>query len=584
MLQDEQAEIAACQQEGENEVSLSSKNEAVARDNAVATVLQKPPGVSWCTFFQKVAATVGVNFDFSTMPGRQALSTWKDMTVKKRQDWQKQHEEWSRSQGCSFSTPQKKSKELPSNSPSSTEKEVQSARLPDLTGPEPQFTSRVTSVQGFHKRWSFLKKQLQEAEGSSFFLQQAQTLHLMYLDVVSLLDAEKLKSCSQAESEFRDYRINRLKVSRTQAWLAEQECQRQASWAPQEFSAGRHGSGLLTIAQKQDVLRHILAMSGSNKSMFPHEVKQAMFKMVLLNKKVVTLEEARDRDLPWKQIADYQPTLDGVYKDFRAWVKQTYPDKVKIINAKVWSKSGEEAAAISPATINQHFDALEQFLIDCKLMCPDTRCLLAGSEELIWTCDEKGLSGQDTSIKMAKALTISGVKATRETKDKSFGHITLLPFCSLKGDCAPPFVFVKGAAEMKSWKQVWESATVMATENGSCTTALFTQVLGLFGKFVREELRIAAGSSVAVLMDSGGGAQIHISPEASLIADTFGLRLFFFRKNMTPAVCSLDQRPNLEAEKRFHQIIASGADMTSLGALLAARDVPWDFQRCKWFS
>lgn len=44
---------------------------------------------------------------------------------------------------------------------------------------------------------------------------------------------------------------------------------------------------------------------------------------------------------------------------------------------------------------------------------------------------------------------------------------------------------------------------------------------------------------------------------------------------MTAAVCSLDLRPNKEAESKFHALRASGFDMNGLGALRAAREVPW---------
>ena len=76
-----------------------------------------------------------------------------------------------------------------------------------------------------------------------------------------------------------------------------------------------------------------------------------------------------------------------------------------------------------------------------------------------------------------------------------------------------------------------------------------------------------------VLMDSGGGSQLQLSCEASLVAESFGLELFIFGRNMTPAVCALDQQPNAQAERRYHQLLGQAADVSALGALSVARDV-----------
>ena len=176
-------------------------------------------------------------------------------------------------------------------------------------------------------------------------------------------------------------------------------------------------------------------------------------------------------------------------------------------------------------------------------------------------------------MKNKKALTAREIGATRNHKEATFGHLSLVPFVNLVGECAPPVVFAKGASRLKAWQDIWPGATVIATENGSITSAWFVQVMGIFGKHVREELQIDKSLPILLLLDSGGGGQLHISAECSLVAESFGIRTFFFRKYMTPAVCSLDQRPNREAEKKFHDLRCSGFDMSPLGALHAAREV-----------
>lgn len=78
-----------------------------------------------------------------------------------------------------------------------------------------------------------------------------------------------------------------------------------------------------------------------------------------------------------------------------------------------------------------------------------------------------------------------------------------------------------------------------------------------------EEMKVNPTIPVVLLLDSGGGGQLHITPEASLVAEHFSIRLFFFRKNMTP---------NKEAEKRWHQILARGTHELSALGLYCARE------------
>ena len=183
------------------------------------------------------------------------------------------------------------------------------------------------------------------------------------------------------------YRVNRLKLGKLKAWLDEQGDETSRLWCPRQFSAGRHGTGLLTVPQKKDLLRHVISMAASNKALWPQEVKQAMFKMCLINKGVLALDQADHQELPWSQYEQYLPSLEHIYRNWRDWVKTEYPDKVSLTNSKTYYKSAEEAASITPHTINLHFDKLEELLLETKLMDSQTRCLTEDAGRCIWTVD-----------------------------------------------------------------------------------------------------------------------------------------------------------------------------------------------------
>ncbi|CAE7868797.1 unnamed protein product, partial [Symbiodinium microadriaticum] len=162
----------------------------------------------------------------------------------------------------------------------------------------------------------------------------------------------------------------------------------------------------------------------------------------------------------------------------------------------------------------------------------------------------------------------------------------LLRFAARHGRVEAPVILQHHIARFLDWfavgfavrcgsdsNEIWPDARILPTENGAVTTATFPQFLGVFGRFLREDLKIPKEQQVLLLLDSGGGSQVHISVESSLVAEHYGLRLFFFAANCTPAFCSLDQDCNARAEARFHEILAADREMTGSGALLAARDV-----------
>ena len=160
------------------------KNQEVERAKREEALKVKPDSVSWCTWYQKVASTVGLAFDGSVIPGRTALEQWKGMAEEERSAWKASFRKWS---GACSPSPKKK-KRL--QSPESTEKiEPPVKRLAPVAGPQLCYEVSVASLSAFHHRWSWLQKKMGSEPSSSFFLKHSQEFHELYLDVLALLKA-----------------------------------------------------------------------------------------------------------------------------------------------------------------------------------------------------------------------------------------------------------------------------------------------------------------------------------------------------------------------------------------------------------
>ncbi len=146
----------------------------------------KPQCLSWCSWFQKIASSVGLEFDGEVILGREALEKWKGMSEEERLLWKQSYNDWA----LEPATPAPKNKKDKSDaqSPETAEKtDAPAKRLPDMSGPQPLHDKRVESLKAFHQRWAWLQKKMGAQPTSSFFLKNSQQFHEMYLDVLALL-------------------------------------------------------------------------------------------------------------------------------------------------------------------------------------------------------------------------------------------------------------------------------------------------------------------------------------------------------------------------------------------------------------
>ena len=120
--------------------------------------------------------------------------------------------------------------------------------------------------------------------------------------------------------------------------------------------------------------------------------------------------------------------------------------------------------------------------------------------------------------------------ATKSVAEGSFGHISLLPFVSMSGKVSPPSLCVQGSVYCKSWTTMWPEAEIRATPKGAMTGELFCQFCIRWERWVRESLDIPRPTELLLLLDSGGGSLIHLTPEFTIFCDAASVRPFFSRR------------------------------------------------------
>ena len=328
--------------------SLAALAEAHERPVSLASLSPelragRPSRVSWCTWFQRIMRETG------RMSGSEALKTWQTWCredPQKCDDWKQEY-----AAECAAATKQcdqaddasvvlrtpERSRPPPCEDPASSEKTVPPDRGRQVVGESPRYTTRVSSLPAFRKRWRWLQSKLQKGAGTSqVYLLNSQDTYLMYLDVVSLLAAGVCNGEAAALArELDGFHINRNKIASVRQHL--EDCKAKSKdyhCAPPRFCAGRHGTGVLTLPQKRDVLRWVQLMSRSNRALQPREIQEAMLRMYLCNTGFVDASDGRE--VAWESfnVEAHASGMARVYRDWREWVAAEYPDTIKLLNKK----------------------------------------------------------------------------------------------------------------------------------------------------------------------------------------------------------------------------------------------------------
>ena len=154
--------------------------------------------------------------------------------------------------------------------------------------------------------------------------------------------------------------------------------------------------------------------------------------------------------------------------------------------------------------------------------------------------DEKGFSSRSDTV--TRGVVLKGQRAARTTAASlSFSHISVASFLPVSGPPPKVAVILPSVRIPAQGATLWPEAELFSSpDTGSMTTALWPSVL-------HRCLPAPEGGRarpLVLVMDSGGGGLLHLSPSMLVVCHRQGIRPFALPPHTTRALCALDQVPH----------------------------------------
>jgi hypothetical protein len=131
--------------------------------------------------------------------------------------------------------------------------------------------------------------------------------------------------------------------------------------------------------------------------------------------------------------------------------------------------------------------------------------------------------------------------------DPAFQHVSVLGFIALDGSSQGPGVICSGKMVNTNWPVIWPGASFAVGPEGSCTTQIFAKFLkeAWLDHLSPEQLQ----SPKVLILDSGGGALLHLSPRIYKLFKEFQVWPYYLASYCTKALMPLDQVVHSECQR-----------------------------------
>lgn len=305
---------------------------------------------------------------------------------------------------------------------------------------------------------------------------------------------------------------------------------------PCNSKRGRGREMQLNEQQREELLFFITYHSQFSMSLSVLECKRAMGMMKLESMGI--LDGVQDTSQAEARLDLYSElwNIDMCWRRFREWVQRTRKKEDWLCVRKLKEKPLPEITACTEAVVARAVKNLLLLLKDVNII--DSEGIVRDPERL-FCCDEKGLSQRSDNVARGVVARHQASKALAASAGATWEHLTLTSFVPLSARRYPVGVSVPTKTYHSSFSEFFPNSVIYPNPGGSTTAHIFTE---LFRQclVVPARQHIPADQPIVCVLDSGGGAWLHLCPRLLQICVRNGVRPFYLPGYTTRALMALD--------------------------------------------
>ena len=200
------------------------------------------------------------------------------------------------------------------------------------------------------------------------------------------------------------------------------------------------------------------------------------------------------------------------------------------------AKPVQELSACTEAVVDKAIRGLLDLLQQGQILNKEGE--LSEPERLICT-DEKGFSERADSIVKGVIARRQATRAVAAQTATSWDHLTVTSFLPASGRVYPAGLIASTTCVHDNFKELFSTGPVYSNPGGCTTAAIFADMVqACLAKPARQF--IPESSSIILLLDSGGGSFLHLSPSFLLVCLRWNIKPYYLLAYTTKALMPLD--------------------------------------------
>lgn len=305
---------------------------------------------------------------------------------------------------------------------------------------------------------------------------------------------------------------------------------------PCNSKRGRGREMQLNETQREELLFFITYHSQFSMSLSVLECKRAMGMMKLESMGILDGVQDTSQAEARLDLDSELWNIDMCWRRFREWVQRTRKKEDWLCVRKLKEKPLPEITACTEAVVARAVKNLLLLLKDVNII--DSEGIVRDPERL-FCCDEKGLSQRSDNVARGVVARHQASKALAASAGATWEHLTLTSFVPLSVRRYPVGVIVPTKTYHSSFSDFFPNSVIYTNPGGSTTAHIFTE---LFRQclVVPARQHIPADQPIVCVLDSGGGAWLHLCPRLLQICVRNGVRPFYLPGYTTRALMALD--------------------------------------------